>query len=247
MIKSIMTSFYQNSMGYLMSILENDKDALRFLDVKLANWGDFLDLFTRFSFNFIIILIIARGLYYAKARRKDYLFTFIVISVVTFILCFTLNNVKLQLGFAFGLFAVFGIIRYRTDTMPIKEMSYLFLIIGISLINSLTNKKVSYVELLFVNLIVIAIVYVLEYLWLLKHETRQVIFYERIDLIAPDKRAELKADLEKRTGLKISRIELGKINFLKDVVKITIYYFESENVVNMSAESDFSPYAKDDE
>jgi hypothetical protein len=148
-----------------------------------------------------------------------------------------LGNVKLQLGFALGLFAVFGIIRYRTNPMPIKEMTYLFVIIGISVINALANKKVSYAELFFCNFIVVFIIYALEKLWLLRHESCKTITYEKIDLIKPEKYNELKADLEQRTGLKINRIEIGKINFLRDTALINIYYYSDENRINLSDEN----------
>jgi hypothetical protein len=154
----------------------------------------------------LIVVLIVRGLYYPTARRKDYLFTFILISTVVFLLCILLESVKLQLGFAFGLFAIFGILRYRTNAIPIKEMTYLFVIIGISVVNALANKKVSWAELLFTNLIIMGIIYGLEKLWLLKHESSKVVVYEKIDLIKPEKYDLLKKDLEERTGLKINRI-----------------------------------------
>jgi len=189
----------------------------------------FTELLLRFSFNLLIVFIIVRLLYYPITKRKDYLFTYILIAVITFLICFMLGNVKLQLGFALGLFAVFGIIRYRTNPMPIKEMTYLFVIIGISVINALFNKKTSYAEIFFTNFIVVILIYGLEKVWLLRHESCKIITYEKIDLIKPEKRQELIADLEQRTGLKINRIEIGKINFLRDTVQISIYYYSDEN------------------
>ncbi|MCX7987651.1 MAG: DUF4956 domain-containing protein [Bacteroidales bacterium] len=199
----------------------------------------FMELLLRFSFNLLIVFIIVRLLYYPITKRKDYLFTYILIAVITFLICFMLGNVKLQLGFALGLFAVFGIIRYRTNPMPIKEMTYLFVIIGISVINALANKKTSYAELFFTNFIVVALIFGLEKIWLLRHESCKVITYEKIDLIKPEKRQELIADLEKRTGLKINRVEIGKINFMRDTVQISIYYYSDENTVdNYYADND---------
>jgi len=144
-------------------------------------------------------------------------------------LCITLDNVKLELGFALGLFAIFGIIRYRTTQIPIKEMTYLFLVIGISVINALSNSKVSYAELIFTNLTLLAVTYFLEKVLMIGHETRKVINYEKIELIKPENWPALKNDLEERTGLTILRFEIGKIDFLKDTAKIVIYYFENEN------------------
>lgn len=197
--------------------------------IEVVNMKDFLELVIRFAFNTLVILIAVRYLYYPTTKRKDYLFTYVLISVVIFLLCYLLNNVKLQLGFALGLFAIFGIIRYRTDSIPIKEMTYLFLVIGVSVINALANKKVSYAELLFTNLSILLVAYLLERVFLLKHESTKSITYEKIDLIKAERRSELINDLEERTGLKINRIEIGRIDFLKDTVNIKVHYFEDES------------------
>ena len=196
--------------------------------IELIDKVDFFELLVRFLFNFSVVFIGVRWLYYPKAKRKDYLFTYILISAVVFLLCFLLENVKLQIGFALGLFAIFGIIRYRTDAIPIKEMTYLFLVIGISVINALANKKVSYAELLFTNFILLVVSFFLEHVFLLKHESTKTVLYEKIDLIKKNRRDELIRDLEERTGLKINRIEIGRINFLRDTVRIKVYYYETD-------------------
>jgi len=206
--------------------------------IKIIVVPDFLELILRFAFNLLVVMILVRVLYYPIAKRKDYLFTYILIGTAVFLLCFLLENVKLQLGLALGLFAIFGIIRYRTNAIPIKEMTYLFIVIGISVINALANKKVSYTELLFTNLAVIVVTFSLEKLWLLKHESRKTIIYEKIDLIKPGNYQLLLEDLEKRTGLKINRVEVGRINFLRDAARVTIYYFEPSNRVNIADEED---------
>lgn len=205
--------------------------------IPIINLGDFLELLIRFSFNMLFVVLIVRFLYYSITKRKDYLFTYILISTIVFILCFLLSSVKMQIGFALGLFAIFGIIRYRTSQMPIKEMTYLFLVIGISVVNALANKKISYVELLFGNLAVFGITFLLEKIWLLRHESHKIIRYDNIDLIKPEKYDELKADLERRTGLIINRIEVGDINFLSDSAKIQIYYYEQDSDINQLAEN----------
>jgi len=191
---------------------------------------DFFELLVKAVFNFFIIAYIVRYLYYPATKNKDYLFTYLLISITVFFLCFLLENVKLQLGFALGLFAIFGIIRYRTDPIPIKEMTYLFIVIGVSVINALANKKISHSELLFTNFIVIAVTYGLEKIWLLQHETRKTITYEKIELIKPSKKEELMADLKERTGLNITRIEVRRIDFLRDTAQIRIFFFEDEKV-----------------
>jgi hypothetical protein len=204
------------------------KESVEIFGIDLIDTEDFFELLIRFSFNALIILIIVRLLYYPMAKRKDYLFTYILISTIIFLLCFLLDNVKLELGFALGLFAIFGIIRYRTNPIPIKEMTYLFLVIGVSVINALANKKVSYAELIFTNLIILITTYILEHVMLVRHESTKTIEYERIDLITKDKREELIKDLESRTGIKLNRVEIGRINFLRDTVRIKIYYYEDD-------------------
>ena len=189
---------------------------------------DFFELLIKAIFNFLIIGYIVRYLYYPATKNKDYLFTYLLISVTVFFLCFLLENVKLQLGFALGLFAIFGIIRYRTDPIPIKEMTYLFIVIGVSVVNALANKKISHSELLFTNFIIVAVTYGLEKIWLLKHETSKTITYEKIELIKPSMKEELMKDLIDRTGLNITRVEVRRIDFLRDTAQIRIFFFEDE-------------------
>jgi hypothetical protein len=202
--------------------------SIKFLGIEVFDAKDFFELIFRFFFNLVIIFVIVRLLYYPKTKRRDYLFTYFLISTTVFLICYLLNNVKLQTGFALGLFAIFGIIRYRTDSIPIKEMTYLFLVIGISVINALSNKKISYTEILFTNFILLIITFVLEHVTLIRHESTRTIEYEKIDLIKKDRRSELIKDLEERTGFKINRVEIGRINFLRDTVRLKIYYFETD-------------------
>lgn len=190
--------------------------------------NDFEKMIFRFLLTISVSFILIRFIYYPKQNRKDYLFTFFLMSIVTFFICFTLKKFDLDTGMALGLFAIFGIIRYRTDPIPIKEMTYIFLIIGVSVTNALANKKTSYAELFFANGVIIAITFGLEYLWLIKHEAVKTIIYDRIDLIVPEKQEEFKKDLETRTGLVISRIEIGKIDFLRDIANVQVYYFEDQ-------------------
>ena len=191
--------------------------------INLINTPDFGELLLRFVLNMVVIVVIVRYLYYPTSRRKDYLFSYIMISAVIFLLCFLLNSVKLQIGFALGLFAIFGIIRYRTDSISIKEMTFLFIVIGVSVINALANKKISYAELFFTNIIIVLLIWFMEKAWLMNKEGKKMIEYEKIDLIKPDKEAELIADLRERTGLDVTRVEIGKIDFLKDSARIRIY------------------------
>ena len=192
--------------------------------IQLIDIANLLELTGRFALNLLVILILVRWFYFSTTRRKDFLFTYILISSIVFLLCFLLENVMLQIGFALGLFAIFGIIRYRTHAIPIKEMTYLFLIIGISVINALANTA-SISEIIFTNLIIIVITYGLEKKWLLRHESSKRIIYEKIDLIKPEHHQELLEDLQYRTGIsKISRIEIGEVDFLRDICHITIFF-----------------------
>jgi hypothetical protein len=190
--------------------------------------NDFYTLILRLVINVVFMTILIRYLYYPIAKRKDYLFTYYLIGLITFFLCFGLKKLDIDTGMGLGLFAIFGIIRYRTDAIEIKEMTYLFLVIGISVVNSLASKQISVAEMAVINLSVVAITYGLEYVWLIKHETRKTIVYEKIDLIVPDKHEEMMADLQERTGLQINRFEVGKINFLDDTAQVRIFYYSED-------------------
>ena len=211
-----------------MSLLLILLDGLEFLGTPFFDSKDFFKLLVKTAFNLSIILIIVRYMYYPVTKNKDYLFTYFLISLTVFLLCILLDSVKIELAFALGLFAIFGIIRYRTDPIPIKEMTYLFLVIGVSVINALANKKISYSELVFANLMIIAVTYGLEKIWLLRHETRKNIIYEKIDLIGPAKRDELIKDLKERTGIDVVRVEVRRIDFLKDIAYLRIFYYEGD-------------------
>jgi|TARA_B110000914_G_scaffold139640_1_gene122159 hypothetical protein len=203
-------------------------DSLEFLGTPLFDSKDFFKLLVKTAFNLSIILIIVRYIYYPVTKNKDYLFTYFLISLTVFLLCVLLDSVKLELGFALGLFAIFGIIRYRTDPIPIKEMTYLFLVIGISVVNALANKKISYSELVFANFMIVGVTLGLERVWLLKHESRKNIIYEKINLIKPENHAELILDLKDRTGIDVVRVEIRKIDFLKDIAYLRIFYYEND-------------------
>ena len=207
----------------IMNLVEPDK--INIAGIEIIDVPSFLELVGRFALNMVVILILVRWLYYTTTRRKDYLFTYILVSTLIFLLCYLLASVKLQIGFALGLFAIFGIIRYRTSSIPIKEMTYLFLVIGVSIINALADTKTSVVEVLFTNFAVIMITFCMEKIWLLKHEISKIINYEKIDMLKPEKHEELMKDLTERTGIpNISRIEIGKIDFLKDTCRLLIFF-----------------------
>jgi hypothetical protein len=214
----------------LLSMFFNLKAAVEPAQLLEFQWfnNDFYSLIFRLGVNLVSMTILIRLLYYPKTKRKDYLFTYYLIGTITFLICFGLKKLDIDTGMGLGLFAIFGILRYRTDAIEIKEMTYLFMIIGISVINSLASNKISIAEMALMNFTLIGITFGLEYLWLLKHETRKTVIYERIDLIKPEHHEAMKADLELRTGLKINRFEVGKIDFLRDIAQVMIFYYDSD-------------------
>ena len=205
--------------------------------------ANFWDLLIRFAFNLIVSLIIVRFIYYRKTRRKDYLFTYLLINTMIFLLAYLLSGVELKLGFAFGLFALFGILRYRTNPVQIKEMTYLFVLIGVAVINSVSNEFIPYAEILLANLALIIILWLLEFAFLLSHESSKKILYEKIELINQNNHEALIEDLKKRTGINIHRVEIVSINFLRDTAKIVIYYYEKNRIFN--SENQFYPSDED--
>ncbi len=190
--------------------------------------ADMWELLFKFSINTIVLFVLIRLIYYPIHRKKDYLFTYFLFNTLIFFLCVLLNSVKLSIGFAFGLFAIFGVLRYRTEQISIKDMTYLFATISVAVINALASKKVSLAELLFTDGMILLMTYALEHVWLTRHEAVKFLIYERIDLIKPDNRVALYEDLHQRLGVKTSRVEIGKIDLLKDTAELKVFYFEDE-------------------
>ena len=210
------------------SFLDLTEDLLS--ETPLIDMADLWQLLFRFVFNFIVVGIIIHFFYYPKSKRRDYYFTFTLISISVFFLIFLLGSVKLKIGFALGIFAIFGIIRYRTESVPIREMTYLFTITALSVINALSIQVG--LEMLVTNAIFLLVTCLLESERWLKHTSSKLILYDRIQLITPDKREELIADLSARTGLHIQKIEIGHIDFLRDAAFIKVYYESDSRETN---------------
>ena len=189
---------------------------------------DLWELLFKFGLDLLVLFVLIRVIYYPIHRKKDYLFTYFLFNILIFFLCVLLNNVKLSIGFAFGLFAIFGILRYRTEQIGIKDMTYLFSVITLAVINALVSKKVSIAELVFTDGMILLVTYVLEHLWLTRHEAMKQLIYERIDLVKPGRRQELIDDLHERIGIKVSRVEVGRYDLLRDTVQLRVFYFEDE-------------------
>ena len=188
---------------------------------------DFLKLIFKFAINLFFLFVTVRFIFYRNNRDKDYLFTFFMFNLMTFFICVLLRKVPMEMGFAMGLFAVFGILRYRTEALPIKEMTYLFIVIGLAMINALANKSISMAELFFTNFVIVGTTLGIETIWFNDHERSKIIVYEKIGLIKPENEVELLNDLRERTGLDVFKFSIGKIDFLKDVASIKIYYKEA--------------------
>jgi hypothetical protein len=149
-------------------------------------------------------------------------------NVLVFFITYLLNNVKLSLGFAFGIFAIFSILRYRTTLIPAKEMTYMFISISLAVVNALSTTSMTVVELLFTNGVIVGLAFFLEKAWV-KNESKKIIVYEKIDLVKPEKRQELLEDLKLRTGINIHKVEIGQINFLRDTAMIRIYFYGGDD------------------
>lgn len=197
-------------------------------DIKLFN-PDIWNLIIRYSFNLVIIFILVRLIYFRFWKNSNYAFTYFMFNTVIFFVCYMLSSVRLSIGFAFGLFAVFAILRYRTNPIPIREMTYLFIVITVGVINSLTTSDISYVEILFTNLTIIVLAFVLESYGQKYSLLESVVIYEKIENIKPEYHERLLSDLRERTGLDIKRFEILRTDFLRDVARIKVYYTSKKN------------------
>jgi hypothetical protein len=204
---------------------------ISFLGVPLCDTQSLLHLLMRFAFNLIVTWIIARYCYYVKSQRRDYVLTYMLFGAAMFLLIFLMESVSIQIGMTLGLFAIFGVIRYRTETVPIREMTYLFIFICVAVINGLAL-NISYVELIVANLLLLLLIWTVEGRRLLRHTSAKLVIYEKINLITPDKREEMIADLEERLGHKVNKVEVGHVDFLRDVAFVKVYYELPEGETN---------------
>lgn len=211
-------------------------DELAFLDGQLIDVPSLSVMIFRFVLNLLFIFILIHFFYYRKSRRLDYYFTFVLISISIFFLIYLLGSVKIKVGMALGLFAIFGIIRYRTETIPVREMTYIFVIISLSVINAIAT-NLSYAEIFATNIIYVVSVWVVESFYGNRHLSSKLILYDRVDNIRPHQREELIEDLRQRTGLKVVKVDVGAINYLQDTVMLKIYFesafYESSSVDTM--------------
>ena len=183
-----------------------------------------LQLALFFAGNLFSCLLIVLGIYHVISKRRDYVFSFILVSTAVFLLCYLLVGVEIDLAFALGLFAIFGIIRYRTDAIPIREMTYLFIVIALSVLNALAPGSAGWLLIVGANVAVWAITFTLDRLWAIRHVATKVVIYDRVDLLSEGRRDELIKDLQQRTGVQIIRIEIGKVDLLRDTAVIKVHF-----------------------
>ena len=207
----------------------NDIAQFTIFGIQLIDFNDFGHLVLKLAIDIFFILIIVRLIFYPIYREINYVFTTILINIAVFLICFLLGSIKLKIGFAFGLFAVFSIIRYRTEQIPIRKMTYLFTVIIVAVLNALSDDKVSYAELILANMVIVMAILILEKNFFTSGEITQVITYEKIDLIKPENYEQLIADLKERTGLNILKADIETINFLNDTAKLKILYQSPDN------------------
>lgn len=193
------------------------------LGIPLCDTTSLMQLALQFFINLVVCFIIVRYFYYPKSHRKDFAVTFVLFSTSVFLLLFFMKSVGIDVSIGLGLFMIFGIMRYRTEMVPIREMTYLFLTIATAVING-SNLMVSYAELLIANLLILAVLAVLEGIVMRGRTATRLVCYERIELIRPERRAELIADLEERLGHKVNSVDIGNVDFLRDVAFIKVHY-----------------------
>ena len=180
--------------------------------------------------NSVVVWVLVHFFYYPKGHRRDYYFTFVLLSVSIFMLIYLLlgNSADMGIGAALGLFAIFGIIRYRTECVPIREMTYLFFIVALSVLNAKTG-DLNFMSRIIINLIMILVVWGAENHLSAYREGCKFVKYDNIDLIQPERYEELKADLEKRLGVKITRVDVGAVDFLTDMTMLRVFYEDPDH------------------
>lgn len=204
-----------------------EEQTIDFLGMPFFDAPSLWRLLILFGINLLVCWTITHFFYYRKSKRRDYYFTYILFSTAIFFILYQLQNMKIEVGIALGLFGIFSMIRYRTEQLPIREMTYLFVLIAISIVNG-AGMASSYATFIAVNLLFIAIIWILEAAGLSSRKAQKIITYEKIALIKPERREELLADLRERTGLDIVKVQVGSIDFLKDTAFLKVTYIPDD-------------------
>ncbi len=204
-----------------VAVSRNEKDKNKEKDVVVINKRFFYGI----GFDVLTMLIIFGLIYFPNYRNKEFMFTFFLFNIIIFIITFVLNKTNISMGAAFGLFAVFSMLRYRTEGISMKEMTYLLIAIALGLINAI---GLTFVPILVFNSIFAVFIFILDHPMVFKQEVSKTVIYENIDLIRPENHELLMADLRKRTGFDIHRFTIMSFDFLKDATSITIYYYKKK-------------------
>lgn len=210
------------------------------IEEKISSTINLIDFSNRAIIDIISITILVGLIYYPKHKNKDFIFTFVLFNVINFMICYLLGSAQIKIGFAFGLFAIFSIIRYRTIVVPIKDMGYFFVCVALGMLNSLASSKEGFEMLIICNLVILTLTFFLERLNFINNENAKEIIYDNVQLIKPNLRDDLIVDLKDRTGLEIHKVEVISINYLKDTALLKAYYYsqESENSIPTSSDND---------
>ena len=210
----------------------NQEVGATFLGIPLCDSISVQQLCFQFIINLLVTTAIAWLFYYPKSRRKEFGVTFMLFGSAVFLLLFFMKSVGIDVSIGLGLFMIFGIMRYRTEMVPIREMTYLFLSIAVAVINGI-NLMVSIAELALANGLILALLTIVEYGIMRKRVASKLVCYERIELIRPERRTELIADLEERLGHKVTKVDVGNVDFLRDVAFLKVYYTPAKGEVTM--------------
>ncbi len=199
-------------------------DQYSVLGIQIMNFYNLGHLLIKLATDVFFTFIIIRLIFYPIYKDRDYLFTSFLINIAIFLICFMMASIKLKIGFAFGLFAVFSIIRYRTEQIPIRQMTYMFAVIIVAVLNALSDETISYAELIIANVVILLTIFILEKNLLHNRDMVKIVKYEKIEFIKPENYDQLLQDLKERTGYNIHKAEIESINFLNDTTQIKIYY-----------------------
>jgi hypothetical protein len=186
-----------------------------------------ISLLSAFALNFLVAFIVVRFIYYPTNKNKNSVFTFLAFNTIIFFVLSLLASTELSVGVGFGLFAIFSMLRYRTDAMPVRDMTYLFAIIALPTINAILFKSDTMAILLLANSIIVSVLYVLERGWGFQYESTREILYDNVKMLKPENEELLLADLQGRTGLAVKRVEIGRVNLAKKTAELKIYYDET--------------------
>lgn len=208
---------------------------MEFLDVPLFD-DDLFKMLFRFGWNIAFLMLCVVLAIYPSEKKREFVFTAVMMNVMVFFICFTLKKFELELGMALGLFAIFGVLRYRTSAISSKEMSYLFVVIGLAVINALSNKKTSYTELLVVNSLIVATAVLLELFYGGRRLRTLTIDYRKLELLHPEKRSELLADLKQLTGLDVTEVAVRSLNPQKPSSSILVTYLDTRSKVSSAVD-----------